>query len=172
MLMKENFNSIIAWCIVNPYKNLKNAKKIEKKWGNNIIDCSSSIQWTSKLGEYIVKIELENKGCRVIKPRKINKYMPDLETENFIYEVKTRNWNTKGTAGEKVFGVPYKYSDIPRLYSKPLRIVCVAYQEYELTYGNSNVFGGSMSEEKKELLKYWKERNIEFIPFSKIIDDK
>ena len=46
--------------------------------------------------------------------------------------MKTHTWCTTGTAGEKILGVPFKYSELPRLYGKPLKIICVAYQEREL----------------------------------------
>ena len=42
-----------------------------------------------------------------------------------------------GNSREKVFGTMYKYSDLPQIYGKPLYIVCVAYQEWELSYGNT-----------------------------------
>ena len=84
--------------------------------------------------------------------------------------MKTRSWTTSGTAGEKVFGVPYKYAEIPKLYGKPLKIVCVAYQECELMHGKTRVFGDDISTEKKEMLAFWKERNIEFVKFSDIIN--
>jgi len=172
--MTSKYNQIINWCISNPYNHLSKieANIIEKSWGNEMINAVGNGQWTTKLGEYIVAECIKEKGNRVIKPKTINHFRPDLETNNYIYEIKTRNYSTSGTAGEKVLGCPYKYSDIPRLYNKPLRIVCVAYQEYELTNGNYNVFGDNISEEKKEMLKYWKERQIEFIKFSDIIENK
>lgn len=106
----------------------------EKKWGNKINKTKNKNQWSSQIGEYIVKYIFELKNIKIWRPKKINNYLPDWETNEYIIEVKTRNWTTTGTIGEKVFGVPYKYSDLPRLYNKKLIIICVAYQEYELTY--------------------------------------
>ena len=94
--------------------------------------------------------------------------MPDWETDKYIYEVKTRNWTTSGTAGEKVLGVMYKYSEIPELYGKPLKIVCVAYQEHELTYGNTKIFGEVCSS-KKKFLDLAKSMDIEYIKFSDLV---
>ncbi len=142
--------------------------KIEKEWGNKMIGQIGNNQWTTLLGEGLVRETLTLLGVDHFTPKKLNGYVPDIETSNYIYEVKTRNWTTTGTAGEKVFGVPYKYSDIPRLYSKPLRVVCVAFQEYELTNGNSNVFGDKLSDEKRKLITIWKEMGIEFVKFSDI----
>jgi len=144
------------------------ANQTEQIWGNWIIGDTDNGQWTTRLGENLVKCAYEKKGKKVWRPKCINRYRPDWETEDEIIEVKTRNWTTSGTAGEKVLGVPFKYSDVPRLYGKPLRIVCVAYQEWELAYGSTRVFGDDISEEKKMMLKLWKGLGIEFVRFTDI----
>ena len=64
----------------------------------------------------------------------------------------------------------YKYSDIPKLYKKPLKIICIAYQEYELTNCNTKIFG-DISENKKKILDIAKDMNIEYIKFSDFIKD-
>tara|TARA_Y100000992_G_scaffold299661_1_gene266797 strand:- start:1454 stop:1627 length:174 start_codon:yes stop_codon:yes gene_type:complete len=56
----------------------------------------------------------------------------------------------------------YKYSDIPVLYEKPLKIVCVAYQEWELINGPTKIFG-EVSENKQRFLDLAKSINIEYI---------
>ena len=43
----------------------------------------------------------------------------------------------------------YKYSDIPIIYNKPLKIICIAYQEYELTHCNIKIFGDISDNKKK-----------------------
>ena len=52
---------------------------------------------------------------------------PDLDLETFkeMIEVKTGSYFTTGTAGEKVPGVPWKYSEVPDLYGKPLLIILI-----------------------------------------------
>tara|TARA_B100000795_G_scaffold62828_1_gene42337 strand:- start:711 stop:1292 length:582 start_codon:yes stop_codon:yes gene_type:complete len=178
----DSMKSIINWCIKNPFviestlsrkeKN-KQMNINEKKWGNQIIGRgpeNHTSQWTTILGESIVAEVLSSQGHTVYRPKNMNGYKPDWEIENAIIEVKTRSWTTSGTAGEKVFGVPYKYAEIPKLYGKPLKIVCVAYQECELMHGKTRVFGDDISTEKKEMLAFWKERNIEFVKFSDIIN--
>jgi len=178
----DSMKSIINWCIKNPFviestlsrkeKN-KQMNINEKKWGNQIIGRgpeNHTSQWTTILGESIVAEVLSSQGHTVYRPKNMNGYKPDWEIENAIIEVKTRSWTTSGTAGEKVFGVPYKYAEIPKLYGKPLKIVCVAYQECELMHGKTRVFGDDISTEKKEMLTFWKERGIEFVKFSDIIN--
>ena len=149
-------------------KSLKQANKIEKQWVKDNVGIKSK-NWAGTLGEELVRFHFQNRELNIWKPKKMECYCPDFETDNYVIEVKTRNWTTTGTAGEKVLGVPYKYSDIPQLYGKPLLIVCVAYQEWELTNKRSTqVFGEGVSPSKKYLLDVWKKMNIEFVPYSKL----
>ena len=97
----------------------------------------------------------------------MNGYKPDWETEDGIYEVKTRNWTTTGTAGEKILGTPFKYADIPVLYKKPLYIVTIAYQEYE-AFSKFELFD-SKSQRRIQMIKQWKEMDIEFIKCSDLL---
>ena len=150
-----------------------NSNIFEKKWGNMINKKlfnknNFTVNWTTVLGENLVKKALEQQGIQLYKPKTIKGYKPDWESKDAIYEIKTRNWTTTGTAGEKVLGVPYKYSDIPRIYGKPLKIVCIAYQEYELTHGNTKIFG-KISNEKKKLLDLFNNLGISFVKFSDLI---
>ena len=102
------------------------------------------------------------------RPKNKEGFKPDLETKDFIIEVKTRNWTTSGTAGEKVLGTPYKYSRVPKLYGKPLLIVLVAYQEFECSKGKLNVLTPDC-EIQKEILNIYKKHNIHYIKFSDLI---
>ena len=147
------------------------ASQEEKRWGNSMIGQETNCNWTTLLGENLVRDVLAKMGMNPRRPEKKSHYQPDWETDNYIWEVKTRNWTTTGTAGEKVFGVPYKYSDVPILYGKQLRIVCVAYQEHELTYGNTKIFGNEkmISYHKQKMLDLWKEMGIEFVKFSDLV---
>lgn len=160
-----------------------NTKKKKKKnnecdFGNKMISTvlvngkegNYTTQWTTRLGEQLVKEVLEKQGKQVWRPKQKEKMRPDWETNEYVWEVKSRNWNTPGTAGEKVLGTMYKYSDIPRLYGKPLKIVCVAYQEYEVCDGsNCKKIFGEVSSEKKGFLEYAKQIGIEYIKFSDLL---
>ena len=145
------------------------AEKKEKDWGNSMICQTNNGQWTTLLGEELVRNILEIRGENPRKPDKKGGCCPDWETDNFIYEVKTRNWNVSGTAGEKVLGTWIKYQNIPELYGKPLKIVCVAFQEYELTHGKIPYFGENVSEKTKSILDLAKKWNIEYIKFSDLV---
>jgi len=144
------------------------AKQDERKWGNDMINAINNNNWTTKLGEGIVYELLSRLGKNPRYCIQKQRFKPDWETDDYIIEVKTSNWTVTGTAGEKVLGAPYKYSEIPELYGKPLKIICVAYQEWELTHGPTPVFG-DVSAIKKEALEFWKNKGIEYVKFSDLI---
>jgi DNA adenine methylase len=69
-------------------KQNKEDNKVEKEWGNSIINQTNNVQWTTNLGETILgEILLVLKG-KVWRPNIINGYKPDWETKDGIYEVK------------------------------------------------------------------------------------
>jgi hypothetical protein len=168
------------WAYTKPEKiQKKEGKKIseqrkeqehaEKEWGNNMIGQSNNGQWTTLLGEGLVRDILELRGENPRKPERKGGFEPDWETDDYMYEVKTSNWWVAGTAGEKVLGTWIKYQDIPSLYGKPLKIVCVANQEYELEYGKVKYFGDNVSEKTKKILELARTWEIEYMKFSDLI---
>jgi len=170
----------IMWALTKPSKierkenmSIRQQKilqqKEEKEWGNKMINKTDCKQWTTLLGENLVKDILIMNGENPRKPETKNNFRPDWETDDYIYEVKTSSWEVDGTAGEKVLGTWIKYQDIPILYKKPLRIVCVAYQEWELTHGKTKYFGEKVSEKTKQVLELCKSWNIEYIKFSDLV---
>tara|TARA_B100001093_G_scaffold185108_3_gene177916 strand:+ start:14413 stop:15066 length:654 start_codon:yes stop_codon:yes gene_type:complete len=171
---KEQESQINLWCIEGKIKDtiLKQTKEhneIEKEWGNKMIEQKNNGQWTTNLGEHYIYQILKELGKNPRRPETKGHYRPDIETDDVIYEIKTRNYTTPGTAGEKVYGVPLKYAEVPSLYNKPLKIVCVGYQERELTEGYTPIFGNIRSIHK-EILEYFQNKhNIEFIKASDLI---
>ena len=148
----------------------ENAKKKEREWGNKVINQLSNTQWTTLLGEGLVNLILKLNNLNPRKPNKVNAcpFEVDWETDTCMWEVKTRSWTTQGTAGEKVFGTMYKYADIPVIYDKPLKIVVVAYQEYELTHGNTKIFNTD-SARQNQMLDFAKSCGVEYVKFSDIV---
>lgn len=67
---------------------------------------------------------IENRQVRV------NKFRVDLETKNYMVEVKTGTYLTGGTAHEKILGTPLKYANVPTLTNKRLYILCIAGAEH------------------------------------------
>jgi len=141
----------------------------EKKWGNEMIGQQNNGQWTTLLGERLVRDVLLLRGENPRKPERKGGFEPDWETDNDIYEVKTSNWWVDGTAGEKVFGTFIKYQNIPELYGKPLKIVCVASQEDELTNGKTIYFGENVTKKTQQVLDVARSWNIEYVKFSDLV---
>lgn len=184
-----NHEEIIEWCfkgitentLVNTSseRNLKPAKQEEDLWGNSVMETEGSGQWTTKLCENLVEEALKSLGRKNVRHGEMKngsirekRYSPDLECDDYVYEVKGRNWTTTGTAGEKILGVPLKYGEVPRLYHKPLQIILVGYQEYEAR--KDFAFGDLLDSkdqtpELKESLAFYKEHNIEYIGFTDIL---
>ena len=191
---KENLNllnnpKVIQWCyeaITDVYlmnteseKNLAESKEIEKKWGNDVLGTVDGKQWTTVLCQDLVMealIKLGRKNVKRTKPvissLRDKSYSPDLECDDYVYEVKGRSWSTPGTAGEKILGVPLKYGELPRLYKKPLQIILVGYQEYEAR--EKFAFGDlldpkNQTPELHESLAFYKEQQIEYVAFTDIL---
>ena len=102
------YNQVLRWSLHGRLNNKnKVCKKTEKNWALKIIKKKTK-NWSAILGEKIVFEVLRKLNKNPRKPNKKLCYVPDIETDEYIYEVKTRNWNTTGTAGEKVFGSPLK----------------------------------------------------------------
>jgi hypothetical protein len=90
----------------------------------------------------------------------------DWEDENFVYEVKTQFLWGDGTAQDKILGTPVKYSEIPKVFGKPLRIVCFAAAE-TLT---REVLQRDCPE-MRDQIALWKSWGIEFVWGSDLIKD-
>ena len=149
-----NNELVIKWILVDKYF-LNINRKDEFKFGNDINKKyfnakKDTNQWTTYFSEHLVFEILKKNNENPRRPKKINSLLPDWETNNYIYEVKSRSYSTTGTIGEKILGVPYKYSDIPILYKKPLRIILFGYQEYE-AINKFNLFNPK-SENKKKII--------------------
>lgn len=147
----------------------KEAEKKEKEWGNSMIGQINNGQWTTLLGEGLVRDVLKALGKNPRRPERKSGFQPDWEGDDCIYEVKTSNWWVGGTAGEKVYGTFIKYQEIPELYNKPLKIICVANQEYELEYGKTKYFGENITKKTQQLLDLAKSWNIEYVRFSDLV---
>ena len=152
----------------------KNYKIQEDIWGQSIMknrrpDLKLDKQWTNRFGEYICEeiYTLYNKV--VTKPVNKEHHQPDLEVDDAIIEAKAQTFFTNGTAGEKILGCPFKYAEIPYLYGKPLKILCIGGAEKicRETYGNLR--GIKCSIQKKKFLDFYRENKIEFIGASDIL---
>jgi hypothetical protein len=163
--------------IVNNSSKTFNKKSCEDKWGigmtKSCIKSFCATQWTGPFGELLAKEILILLNKNLIKPQNKNGYKPDIECDEFIWEIKSQTYFTTGTAGEKILGVPFKYAEIPKLYNKNLKIMCIGNAEVMCRekYGNlPDKNGGICCPEKKLFLNFYKENGIEYIGATDLLD--
>jgi len=149
-------------------------KVLEDKWGRITLknlrpDLKLDKQWTNVFGEIICKEIYYLLDKIVKKPVKKNNHQPDWEIDDSIVEVKTGTFHTAGTAGEKILGCPFKYADVPDLYGKPLKIMCIGGAEKVSRESYGNLPGTKCSKQKKKFLDFFRENQIEYIGASDIL---
>lgn len=155
-------------------KNNKVTKILEDTWGQNITkkrrpDLKLDKQWTNKFGEHIAEELFILCQKNISKPKKKKNYQPDLESDDCIIEVKTQTYLTKGTASEKILGCPFKYAEIPKLYSKKLLIVCIGGAEKICRESYGNLPGRKCTEEKQHFIDFFKNNGIEYVGATDIL---
>jgi len=149
-------------------------KILEDKWGQAMLkirrpDLKLDKQWTNKFGEHICEEIYSLLGKDVSKPVKKEHYQPDSEVDDAIIEAKTQTFYTDGTAGEKILGCPFKYAEIPELYGKSLKILCIGGAERVCRERYGNLPGKKCSPQKKKFLSFFRENRIEYIGASDIL---
>ncbi len=172
---------VLAWChgerledekdfMRNEYHRLYPTGQIatEKQW-TNVIGHVLVEEALKARGETIIASELNaSKGSTQIQDLDKLTIKVDIMTNKANYEVKTRNYYTTGTAGEKILFSAIKYADLPALTNKPLYIVLVGYQEDEAV--NKFKLFNTLSPNKKKLLKFLNEElNIHFLKMSDLL---
>jgi len=147
-------------------------KEAEDAWGRAVLkerrpDLKLDKQWTNRFGEHLC----EELFPGVTKPVKKNHFQPDLETPGYIIEVKTQTFFTSGTAGEKILGTPFKYADVPALYGKPLKIVCVGGAEKVCRESYGNLPGtAACTPGRSAFLEFFRARGIEYTGFLTLLE--
>ena len=158
----------------NKTKDNEKYKILEDEWGQNMLtirrpDLKKHGQWTTKLGEHITEefciLFGKNPTCPISK----NGYKPDTEVDDAIWEAKTQTYFTSGTAGEKILGVPFKYADIPELFGKPLKILCIGCAEQISRESYGNIIGPKTTDKKRKFIEFYKEMGIEWLGASELI---
>ena len=149
-------------------------KESEDKWGQEIMkerrpDLKLDKQWTNKFGEHLCEEVYTLLGHTVRRPIKKNGHQPDVETDSAIIEVKTGTYFTSGTAGEKILGCPFKYCEVPELYEKPLKIVCIGGAEKMCREQYGNLPGVKTSNQKTKFLDFFRESRIEYVGFTDLL---
>jgi len=149
-------------------------KVLEDKWGQSIMkirrpDLKLDKQWTNKFGEHICEEIYFLLGKDVSKPVKKEHYQPDSEVDDAIIEAKAGTFYTSGTAGEKILGCPFKYAEIPDLYGKPLKILCMGGAEKVCRESYGNLPGDKCSTQKMRFLNFFRDNKIEYVGASDIL---
>jgi hypothetical protein len=143
-------------------------KILEDTWGQNMLkirrpDLKLDKQWTNNFGQHICEELYILTGKEVYKPTKKVNYQPDCEVDDSILEAKAQTFYTDGTAGEKILGCPFKYAEIPDLYSKPLKIVCMGGAEKVCREKYGNLPGDKYTPQKKKFVEFFKDNRIEYV---------
>ena len=150
-------------------------KDSEDVWGRAVLktfrpDLDVNQLWSGKLGELIAQELLVKSGRKIVPHKSKEGLKPDFETSDAMWEVKTQTYFTTGTAGEKILGVPFKYRNVPILYGKPLKILCLAGAERECKDHYGVLEGVKMDNAGRDLLKFYKDRlNIEYVGASLLL---
>ena len=150
-------------------------KILEDKWGREMLktlrrpDLKLDKQWTGKFGEHICEEIYFLLGKVVSDAVKKEHYKPDLEVDDAIIKAKCGTFYTDGTAGEKILGCPFKYAEIPDLYGKPLKILCMGGAEKVCRESYGNLPGVKCIPQKKKFLDFFRENRIEYIGASDIL---
>ena len=77
---------LLNWC----FRKIHNSQADEKRWGNEKIGGDNNAQWTTTLGEGLVAWVLTQLGKEIDHAPTRNNMRPDWETDDAIWEVKTR----------------------------------------------------------------------------------
>ena len=151
-------------------------KVLEDKWGQTTLkkrrpDLKLDKQWTNKFGEILCEELCILQGKEYNKPVNKEHFQPDLEIDEYIIEAKTQTFYTEGTAGEKIMGCPVKYSRIPNLYSKPLKIICIGGAEYICRFKYGILPGPKCCNETNIILECYKNLGIEYVGVTDILKE-
>ena len=182
VMMDNDFSILEEPHVINWFRSIKEHDDIESEraWGNHLIKKyklgkkkyklskkKENVQWTTVLSEHIVKLLLILNGHTVIEKQKIKGFKMDIETTDRMFEVKARNFNTSGTAGEKVLGTPKKYAHIPYEYGKNMVIILCGFQEEE-GIDKFKLFGGG-SKQLNTILAFEKSLGFDYYKCSDLL---
>lgn len=128
--------------------------------------------WSGPFGETLVRSLLDRNNILILEPRELNVegtvIQPDIETDTCFIEIKTRNYTTSGTVGDKIFAAPHKYREVCEKYKKPIYVVLVGYQEVEARIK----IGLFEDNAKKQHDFWWNEYKVKFVCFSDIVNGR
>jgi hypothetical protein len=152
--------------------------KEETKWGISKCTSPATKNWTTCISEkfsnelinylFNKKINNNNKKRKICIPDNPD-CKPDIEIENYIFEIKCKKWHSNGTAGEKILGTPIKYNQIADATGKYVRIILLAGQEEEAVLKYHLFDVSDFDTRNMEQLELWYNQGTQFIKGSDLI---
>jgi hypothetical protein len=121
----------------------KTDKKEEDIWGKKMLEDKFrkkvKTNWSTLLTEKFMKEflsvilneKISDAKILIENPHGRKNFSPDIKTEKYFFEVKSRTYHTTGTIGEKCIGTAKKYNLIKRLTNKRIFVILLAQQEIE-----------------------------------------
>lgn len=145
----------------------------KKRYPNQKFENLSEILCYELLCSYYPKDKIFTNKINTLKNQITGKeivYVPDLEITDCYIEVKELKWFGTGTANEKIFATPLKYYNLTKEKNKPLKIICVAKQEY-LLFNDSKLtcLGDNANSLMKNYISLCQNNNIQFYGLSELL---
>ncbi len=149
-------------------------KPLEDTWGQGVVrairpDLRLEKQWTNLFGEYLCQEIQVALGKNPFVPVTKEGFHPDVETEDQMVEAKAGTYFTTGTAHEKIAGVFFKYADVPTLYGKPLRIVCLGGAERLARDQYGLLAGQKCTPQKQRILEFHRANGVEVVGATELL---
>jgi hypothetical protein len=167
---------VIQWLLADtsflqPEKHKYELLGLERTWGVDLLrtlrpETTTTSNW-GEVGEEIVRELLLAEGQVAVKPTILaEKYELDWETPTHMIEAKSQGHHMTGTADEKIFGVPFKYADVPDLYKKPVRVILVGGAEVK---ARTRQLLDPVKESKQRHVAFWASEGFTFVGASQIL---
>ena len=178
-----NNSNFIKWCSLENHWMSYDEEYELVSWISEIWD---NWHWSSKMTEQGALECLHKLWCNIWKAKylenttecktpkwKLKRYEPDFECDKYVWEIKWCSWSSSWTAGEKILWTPLKYSEIPKIYNKPLIIVLMWYEEWEwrnwFPCWNLIDFNDRWNSNFINILKSFNESDIYYIWFTDLL---
>ena len=165
---------VIQWLIADtsflPHQKKNELLDLERSWGLDLLrtirpNTKAMSNW-GEVAEEIARELLMIEGKTVMKPKIMNTYKLDWETAHEMIEVKSQGYHMTGTADEKIFGVPFKYADVPELFNKPVRVILMGGAEVK---ARNRELLDPIKPSKLRHVAFWTNEGFTFVGGSQIL---
>lgn len=141
-------DEVVRWMHFDPFEGSQRVKKIsEDAWGKSTVSSllgkKAHSQWSAILGEAIARelylLNSHQQTTLIPQPEVAVPAESSVHTLDWavvvnggldrLVEVKCGSYNTRGTAWQKIYGVPILYKSVPAVVKCPIDICIIAGQE-------------------------------------------